>query len=172
MANDDGAWVKVPQIGRAVLGNDVEVGSCSSVDRGAIADTMIADGVKIDSQVHVAHNVQIGEHTAIAGCTGIAGSARIGAYCTLAGAVAITGHIELADHVHVSGGSAVIRSLTKPGMYTGTVPAMEHSAWLKNFARLRQLDELARRVKSLEQELAVLRERDELHEPSGQAPLN
>jgi len=164
LANDQGVWVKVPQIGRAILGDDVEVGSCSSIDRGAIADTVIADGVKIDSQVHVAHNVQIGEHTAIAGCAAIAGSTRIGAYCTLAGGAGVTGHVELADHVHVSGATAVTRSIKQPGIYTGTVPAMEHAAWLKNFARLRQLDDMVRRVKALEQELAALRERDPAHE--------
>ena len=160
LANDEGAWVKIPQIGRAVLGDDVEVGSCSSIDRGAIADTAIADGVKIDSQVHVAHNVQVGRHTAIAGCAAIAGSSRVGAYCTIAGGAGITGHVELTDHVHVSGVSSVTRSISKPGVYTGTVPAMEHAVWLKNFARLRQLDDMVRRVKALEQELASLRPDD------------
>jgi UDP-3-O-[3-hydroxymyristoyl] glucosamine N-acyltransferase len=164
LANDQGAWVKVPQIGRAVLGDDVEVGACTSIHRGAIADTVIANGVKIDSQVHIAHNVQIGEHTAIAGCVGIAGSAQIGAHCTFAGQVGVVGHVELADHVHVSGATSVTRSIRKSGVYTGTVPAMEHAAWLKNFARLRQLDDMVRRVKALEQELATLRERDDTHE--------
>jgi len=164
LANDRGTWVKVPQIGRAVLGDDVEVGACSSIHRGAIADTVIANGVKIDSQVHIAHNVQIGEHTAIAGCVGIAGSAQIGAHCTFAGQVGVVGHVELADHVHVSGATSVTRSIRKSGVYTGTVPAMEHAAWLKNFARLRQLDDMVRRVKALEQELATLRERDDTHE--------
>jgi UDP-3-O-[3-hydroxymyristoyl] glucosamine N-acyltransferase len=158
LANDDGAWCKVPQIGRAILGDDVEVGSCSSVDRGAIGDTRIADGVKIDSQVHVAHNVQIGEHTAIAGCAAIAGSSQVGSYCTIAGGAGITGHVTLTDHVHVSGVSSVTRSISKPGVYTGTVPAMEHAVWLKNFARLRQLDDMVRRLKVLERELAVLRD--------------
>ena len=164
MANDEGVWVKVPQIGRALLGDDVEVGSCSSVDCGAIGDTVIADGVKIDSQVHVAHNVQIGRHTAIAGCAAIAGSSRVGAYCTIAGAAGITGHVELADHVHVSGMTSVTHSIREPGIYTGTVPPMAHASWLKNFARLRRLDEMARRIKVLEKELAMLRERDDAHE--------
>ena len=164
LANDQGAWVKVPQIGRAILGDDVEVGSCSSIDRGAIGDTVIADGVKIDSQVHVAHNVEIGEHTAIAGRAAIAGSSRIGAYCTIAGGAGVTGHVELTDHVHVSGVSSVTRSIRKPGVYTGTVPAMEHGVWLKNFARLRQLNDMVRRVQALERELAALRERDGAHE--------
>ena len=157
LANDDGVWVKVPQVGCVVLGDDVEVGSCSSIDRGAIGNTVIGDGVKIDSQVHVAHNVQIGEHTAIAGCAAIAGSSRVGAHCTIAGGAGITGHVELTDHVHVSGVTSVTRSISKPGVYTGTVPAMEHATWLKNFARLRQLDDMARRLKALERELQKLR---------------
>jgi UDP-3-O-[3-hydroxymyristoyl] glucosamine N-acyltransferase len=113
--------------------------------------------------VHIAHNVQIGKHTAIAGCTGIAGSSEIGAYCTIAGAVAITGHIELTDHVHVSGMTAITRSINQPGLYTGTVPSMEHARWLKNFARLRHLDDIVRRVQALEKELAALPGRDETH---------
>jgi len=164
LANDDGAWHKVPQIGRTVLGDDVEVGSCTSIDRGAIGDTLIGDGVKIDSQVHIAHNVQVGEHTAIAGCAGIAGSSRVGKYCTIAGGARVTGHVELTDHVHISGASSVSRSINKPGTYTGTVPAMEHANWLKNFARLRQLDDMVRRVKALEQELAALRNGDHTHD--------
>ena len=160
LANDDGAWVKVPQIGRVVIGDDVEVGACSSIDCGAIGDTVIEDGVKLDHQVHVAHNVHIGAHTAIAGCAGIAGSTEIGAYCTIAGAAGITGHVQLADHVHVSGMTAVTRSINKPGIYTGTVPPMDHASWLKNFARLRHLDDMVRRVRALERELAALRERD------------
>lgn len=158
LANDDGAWVKVPQVGRAILGDDVEVGSCSSIDRGAIGDTLIADGVKIDSQVHIAHNVHVGKHTAIAGCAAVAGSSRIGAYCTIAGGAGVTGHVELADHVHVSGVTSVTRSIKQAGVYTGTVPAMEHASWLRNFARLRHLDDMVRRVKALERELAALRD--------------
>ena len=164
LANDNGAWRKVPQIGRAVLGDDVEVGSCTSIDRGAIGDTLIADGVKIDSQVHIAHNVQVGEHTAIAGCAAIAGSSRVGKYCTIAGGAGVTGHVELTDHVHISGVSSVTRSINKPGTYTGTVPAMAHAVWLKNFARLRQLDDMVRRVKALEQELVALRNGDHAHD--------
>lgn len=156
LANDDGAWVKVPQVGRAILGNDVEIGSCSSVDRGAIGDTVLEDGVKIDSQVHVAHNVQIGRHTAIAGCAAIAGSSKVGAYCTIAGGAGVTGHVELTDHVHVSGVTSVTRSIREPGLYTGTVPAMEHGVWLKNFARLRHLDDMERRIRKLEKALADL----------------
>lgn len=161
LANDHGAWVKVPQIGRAILGDDVEVGACTSIDRGAIGDTEIANGVKLDNQVHVAHNVKIGEHTAMAGCSAIAGSTELGAYCTMAGGSALTGHISVADHVHVSGFTAITRSIRKPGIQTSIVPAMEHGAWLKNFARLRQLDEMARRIKALEKDLETLRGKDE-----------
>lgn len=161
LANDAGVWEKIPQVGRAVLGDNVEVGSCTSIDRGAMGDTRIGDGVKIDSQVHIAHNVQIGEHSAIAGCSAVAGSSRIGRHCTIAGGAGITGHVELTDEVHISGASAVTRSIKKPGAYTGTVPAMEHAAWLKNFARLRQLDDMVRRVRALEKELTMLRERDQ-----------
>ena len=117
--------------------------------------------MKIDSQVHVAHNVRVGKHTAMAGCAAVAGSSTIGEYCTLAGAAGITGHVELADHVHVSGMTAVTRPIDKAGLYTGTVPAMEHAVWLKNFARLRHLDDMVRRVKKLEKQLAALRESDE-----------
>ena len=157
LANDEGAWVKVAQIGRAILGDDVEVGSCTSIDRGAIGDTMLADGVKLDSQVHVAHNVQIGKHSAFAGCSAVAGSSKIGAYCTLAGGAGISGHVELADHVHVSATTTVTGSIREPGVYTGTIPAMDHAVWSKNLARLRRLDDMARRVKALEKELAALR---------------
>lgn len=159
LANRDGAWVKVPQIGRAVLGDDVEVGCCTTIDRGAIGDTVIADGVKLDNQVHVAHNVQIGRHSALAGCAAIAGSTRIGEYCTVGGAAGITGHVELGDHVHISGATSVTRSFKSPGLYTSTVPAMDHAVWLKNFARLKRLDDMVRRVKTLEKALAVLREK-------------
>jgi UDP-3-O-[3-hydroxymyristoyl] glucosamine N-acyltransferase len=157
LANDDGRWVKVAQIGRVVLGDDVEVGACCSIDRGAIGDTVLEDGVKLDDQVHVAHNVRIGAHTAIAGCVGIAGSTTIGAYCTVAGAAAITGHVTLADHVHVSGMTAITRSIHEPGLYTATVPSMPHATWMKNFARLRKLDDMARKLQKLEKEIAVLR---------------
>jgi UDP-3-O-[3-hydroxymyristoyl] glucosamine N-acyltransferase len=167
LANDGGAWVKVPQVGRACLGDDVEVGSCSSIDRGAIGDTVIADGVKIDSQVHIAHNVQVGRHSAIAGCAAIAGSSRVGEHCTIAGGAGITGHVVLTDHVHVSGVTAVTRSIKQPGVYTGTVPAMEHAVWQKNFARLRHLEQMQRRLRLLEQELAALRGVVEAATPDG-----
>jgi len=160
MANDAGRWVKVPQLGRVIVGDDVEIGACTAVDRGAIQDTIIANGVKLDNQIHISHNVELGEHTAIAAGTGIAGSTKVGAYCTMAGAVGVAGHIELADHVHISGLTAVTRSIKEPGIYTSTVPAMPHAKWRKNFARLKQLDEMARRLKVLEKELAATKKEE------------
>jgi UDP-3-O-[3-hydroxymyristoyl] glucosamine N-acyltransferase len=154
LANDRGRWEKVAQLGSVSIGNDVEIGANTTIDRGAIHDTLIADGVKLDNQIQVAHNVEIGENTAIAACTGISGSTRIGSGCTLAGGVGVVGHIELADGVHVSGASVVSRSLKEPGVYTGGVLAMPHKTWQKNIARIKQLDDMARRLRKLEKMLA------------------
>ncbi|WP_456373123.1 UDP-3-O-(3-hydroxymyristoyl)glucosamine N-acyltransferase [Thiolapillus sp.] len=154
LANDQGRWEKVAQLGSVTIGDNVEIGANTTIDRGAIHDTIIADGVKLDNQIQVAHNVEIGENTAIAACTGISGSTRIGAGCTLAGGVGVVGHIELADGVHVSGASVVSRSLREPGVYTGGVLAMPHKTWQKNIARIKQLDDMARRLKKLEKALA------------------
>ncbi|RMG33686.1 MAG: UDP-3-O-(3-hydroxymyristoyl)glucosamine N-acyltransferase [Gammaproteobacteria bacterium] len=162
LANDRGRWVKIPQLGRVILGDDVEVGACTTIDRGALKDTVLHDGVKLDNQIQVAHNVEIGENTAMAAHVGISGSTRIGSGCTVAGAAGIAGHLELADGVHVSGLTAVSRSLRKPGVYTSTVPAMPHDQWGRNFARLRQLDDLFRRVRALEK---ILQENNTDAEP-------
>lgn len=153
-ANDKGRWVRIPQLGCVVLGNDVEVGACTTIDRGALRDTVLHDGVKLDNLIQVAHNVEVGENTAIAAQVGIAGSTRIGARCTLAGAAGLAGHLELADDVHISGLTAVTRSIREPGIYTSTVPAVPHAVWGRNFARIKQLDELFRRVKAIEKALA------------------
>lgn len=153
-ANDAGRWAKIPQLGGLRLGNQVEVGANTTIDRGALNDTVLADGVKLDNQVHVGHNVQIGEHTAIAACVGIAGSARIGKQCTIAGASGLVGHIELGDGVHVSSMTPVTHSLSQPGRYTSLVPAMPHAGWRKNFARIRQLDRMAQKLRLLEKRLA------------------
>jgi UDP-3-O-[3-hydroxymyristoyl] glucosamine N-acyltransferase len=161
LADDDGRWVKVPQLGRVVIGDDVEVGANTTIDRGAIRDTVIHDGVKLDNLIQLAHNVEIGEHTAMAACTGISGSTRIGRRCTLAGSVGVVGHVELADGVHVSGMSMVSRSIREPGVYTGSIPAMPHEEWRRNFARLRQLDDMARRIRRLEDLLAGRQESQE-----------
>ena len=146
-----GAWVKIPQAGRVVLGNDVEIGANTTVDRGALDDTVIGDGVKLDNLIQIAHNVRIGEHTIMAGCAGVAGSAQIGARCMIGGQAGISGHLSIADDVVVSAWTLVAKSITKPGVYTSNLPLQTHGDWVKNFSHLRHLDALARRVRQLEQ---------------------
>jgi len=155
-AKDGEAWVKIAQSGGVVIGDDVEIGANTTIDRGALADTVIGDGVKLDNQIQIGHNVQIGRNTAMAGCVGIAGSAKVGAGCTVGGGAIILGHLTLADGVHVSAGTLVAKSIPAPGSYTGTVPFMAHDDWLKNFSRLRHLDALADRIRALEKRLAEL----------------
>ncbi|MBV2233909.1 MAG: UDP-3-O-(3-hydroxymyristoyl)glucosamine N-acyltransferase [Sterolibacterium sp.] len=145
-----GRWLKIPQIGRVVIGDDVEIGANTTIDRGALDDTVIEEGVKLDNQIQVAHNVHIGAHTALAGCVGIAGSARIGRNCTIGGAAMILGHLEIADGVHVSTNTLVTKSITKAGAYTGWIPFQEHAQWARNFARLRTLDAMNDRIRGLE----------------------
>ncbi|MEQ1667721.1 MAG: UDP-3-O-(3-hydroxymyristoyl)glucosamine N-acyltransferase [Sulfuriferula sp.] len=161
LAPDAGRWLKIPQIGRVVIGNDVEVGANTTIDRGALDDTVIHDGVKLDNQIQVAHNVHIGEHTAIAACTGIAGSAHIGAHCTIGGAAMIFGHIEIADNVNVSTNTLITKSLPKAGTYTSALPFSEHSVWLKNAVQMRHLDSMAQRLRSLEQQLARMEKKND-----------
>lgn len=151
-----GRWERVPQLGRVLIGDDVDIGANTTVDRGAIGDTIIHDGAKIDNLVQIAHNVEIGEGSAIAGCTGISGSSKIGRNCTLAGGVGLVGHIELADNVHVTGFSMVTRSITEAGVYAGGIPAISHAEWGRNFARIRKLDEMAKKIRALEKQLAEL----------------
>ena len=151
-----GAWAKIPQVGRVLIGDDVEIGAGTTIDRGALGDTVIADGVKLDNQIQIAHNVKIGAHTAIAGCVGIAGSTVIGARCTLGGAAMIIGHLQIADDVNVSAGTLVAKSIPKAGNYSGGVPFLEHGDWLRNFSRLRHLDAMADKIRALEQRLAAL----------------
>jgi UDP-3-O-[3-hydroxymyristoyl] glucosamine N-acyltransferase len=143
-------WIKVPQIGRVTIGDDVEIGANTTVDRGAIGDTVIEEGVKLDNQIQVGHNVRIGAHTAIAGRVGIAGSARIGRYCRIGGAAGIAGHITVADHVEISGETIVTKSISRPGTYSGPYPFQTNAEWRRNAAQLRHLDELAQRVRALE----------------------
>jgi UDP-3-O-[3-hydroxymyristoyl] glucosamine N-acyltransferase len=150
IAKEDGRWIKIPQIGRVVIGDDVEIGANTTIDRGAIDDTVIEEGVKMDNQIQIGHNVRIGAHTAIAGCVGIAGSTDIGAHCTIGGAAQIVGHIRIVDHVAVSGASVITHSLLKAGTYTGLYPSEEHSSWLRNTAVVRQLAALLDRVRKLE----------------------
>ena len=151
-----GAWVKIPQIGRVLIGDDVEIGANTTIDRGALDDTLIEDGVKFDNQIQVGHNVRIGAHSALAGCVGIAGSATLGRRCTVGGGAIILGHLNIADDVNISAGTLVAKSIPKAGSYTGAVPLMEHSQWLKNFARLRQLDAMADRIRALEERVKQL----------------
>jgi UDP-3-O-[3-hydroxymyristoyl] glucosamine N-acyltransferase len=151
-----GEWVKIAQTGRVIIGDDVEIGANTTIDRGALEDTVIEDGVKLDNQIQVGHNVRIGAHSAMAGCVGIAGSAKIGRRCTVGGGAIILGHLTLADDVNVSAGTLVTKSISVPGSYTGTVPFLPHAEWLSNFARLRHLDAMADKIRSLEKRLAEL----------------
>lgn len=156
-ANDAGKWVKVPQIGGVIIGNGVEIGANTTIDKGALEDTVIGDGVKLDNQIQIAHNVKIGEHTAIAGCVGVAGSTRIGRYCMIGGAVGIAGHLELVDYVHVTGGSIVLQSIYKPGVYSSGTPLENSAHWHRNFHRFKHLNEMARRLKNLERVIRSLK---------------
>ncbi|MFL6693597.1 MAG: UDP-3-O-(3-hydroxymyristoyl)glucosamine N-acyltransferase, partial [Ramlibacter sp.] len=149
-APNQGTWEKIEQLGAVRIGDDVEIGANTCIDRGALADTVIEDGVKLDNLIQVGHNVRIGHHTAIAGCVGIAGSATIGAHCTIGGSAGILGHLTIADRVNISSFSLVTRSITKPGLYTGIFPIDDNAAWEKNAASLKQLHALRDRVRALE----------------------
>lgn len=143
-------WVKIHQIGGVVIGDNVEIGAGTAIDRGAVGDTVIHDGVIIDNQVHMAHNVEVGENTAIAGCVGIAGSAKIGKNCTFAGAVAVNGHIEIADNCHFNGGTIVTKGTNEPGAYASATPMFDAKTWRKSAVRFGQLDDIVARIKKLE----------------------
>ena len=154
LANENGIWVKVPQLGTVVIDDDVEVGANSTIDRGAIDNTVIGKGVKLDNLVQIGHNVHIGEHTAIAADVAIGGSTTIGRRCAIGGAVSIAGHLEIADDVHLTGRTAVPNSIPEPGVYSsGDAIVQENRLWRKNMVRLRQLDDMARRLKKLEKKL-------------------
>ena len=146
-----GRWEKIEQLGAVRIGNDVEIGANTCIDRGALQDTVIEDGVKLDNLVQIGHNVRVGAHTAMAGCVGVAGSATIGAHCTVGGGAVVLGHLSLADHVHISAASVVTRSIHKPGHYTGLFPIDDNAQWEKNAATLKQLHALRERLKALEQ---------------------
>lgn len=150
-APDGGQWVKIEQLGAVRIGNHVEIGANTCIDRGALEDTVIGNGVKLDNLIQIGHNVRVGDHAAMAGCVGIAGSAVIGAHCTIGGGAIVLGHLELADHVHVSAATVVTRSLTRPGQYTGMFPIDDNARWEKNAATLKQLHSLRDRIKALEQ---------------------
>lgn len=145
-----GAWEKIEQLGAVRIGNDVEIGANTCIDRGALQDTVIEDGVKLDNLIQIGHNVRIGQHTAMAGCVGVAGSASIGAHCTVGGGAVILGHLALADGVNISAASVVTRTIRKPGHYTGMFPIDENAVWEKNAASLKQLHSLRDRIRALE----------------------
>jgi UDP-3-O-[3-hydroxymyristoyl] glucosamine N-acyltransferase len=149
LAMDAGRWIKVPQLGGVVVGDDCEIGANTTIDRGAIEDTVLADDVRLDNQIQIGHNVHIGAHTAIAGCTAVAGSARIGANCLIGGGVGVVGHLQICDGVTVTAMSLVTQSITEPGEYSSGMPVQELRSWRRNGARFRQLDELARKINAL-----------------------
>jgi len=157
IAMDEGRWLKIPQIGRVVIGNDVEIGANTTIDRGALDDTVIEDDVKLDNQIQIAHNVRIGAHTAIAGCVGIAGSTSIGRYCRIGGSAGILGHLQIADYVEISSFTLVGKSIRERGSYCGIFPFSTTQAWRKNAAHVRHLDEMADRIKQLAQEIETLK---------------
>ena len=159
-AMDGDRWIKIQQIGRVVIGNDVEIGANTTIDRGALDDTVIEDGVKLDNQIQVAHNVHIGAHTAIAGCAGIAGSTTIGRYCRIGGSAGISGHLQIADHVEISAFTLIGKSIREAGSFTGAFPFAKTEDWRKNAVHLRHLDDLVQRVKTLEQEVKAINLKD------------
>lgn len=150
LARENNEWRKIPQIGSVVIQNDVEIGANTTIDRGALGDTIIEEGVKLDNQIQVAHNVQIGAHTAVAGCVGISGSTRIGRYCMIGGGACIAGHLQIADQVVIVGMAMITNSITEPGFYASGTGFQKHHEWRKSAVRFRQLDQLAKRLKKLE----------------------
>jgi len=152
IAREPAGWIKVPQVGSVVIGDDVEIGANTTIDRGAIEDTVLEDGVKLDNQIQVGHNVRLGAHTVVAGCAAIAGSATIGRNCMIAGCVGIGGHLEIADGTVITGMSMVSHSIREPGVYSGSLPVDEAARWRRNAARFRQLDKLAKRVARMERD--------------------
>lgn len=153
MAIDEGRWIKVPQIGRVIVGDDAEIGANTTIDRGALDDTVIGEDVKLDNQIQIGHNCRIGDHTAIAGCVGIAGSTHIGKYCRIGGSAMIGGHLEIVDNVEISGGTTIAKSILKPGTYTSVFPVSPHQEWLRNASLLRHLREMRDKIKMLEEKL-------------------
>ncbi|WP_076997068.1 UDP-3-O-(3-hydroxymyristoyl)glucosamine N-acyltransferase [Variovorax sp. KK3] len=157
LAPHQGAWVKIEQLGAVRIGDDVEIGANTCIDRGALEDTVIEDGVKLDNLIQIGHNVRVGKNTAMAGCVGVAGSADIGANCTIGGGAIVLGHLKMADGVHISAATVVTRSIHKPGQYTGVFPIDDNAAWERNAATLKQLHALRERLKALEK--AALQDR-------------
>lgn len=153
-APSQGRWEKIEQLGAVRIADDCEIGANTCIDRGALADTVLACGVKLDNLVQVGHNVQIGEHSALAGCAGVAGSAVIGAHCTVGGGAVVLGHLSVVDHVHVSAASVVTRSIKQPGQYSGFFPIDENARWEKNAATIKQLHQIRERLRALEGQLS------------------
>lgn len=149
-ANEKGVWQKIAQIGGVLIGDDVEIGVNTAIDRGALADTRIGNGVKLDNQIQIAHNVQIGDHTAMAACVGISGSTKIGKHCMLAGGVGLVGHIDICDGVFITGMTMVTHSITEPGSYSSGTAMQPAGEWRKSAARIRKLDDMARRLQKVE----------------------
>jgi UDP-3-O-[3-hydroxymyristoyl] glucosamine N-acyltransferase len=156
-AHDGVSWIKIPQVGRVLIGDDVEIGANTTIDRGALDDTLIGDGVKLDNLIMIAHNVQIGAHTAVAACAGIAGSAKIGRNCRIGGSTNIVGHLEIADGVTVTSCSMITKSLGKADTYTGIMPFQTHDKWLKTAVNIRNLDKMLKRIAQLEHEIQDLK---------------
>ena len=161
-----GRWEKIEQLGGVHIGDDVEIGANTCIDRGALGDTVLGDGVKIDNLVQIAHNVRIGAHTAFAGCAAVAGSTRIGRHCTIGGAARIIGHLEIVDHVHISATTLVSRSILKPGQYSGAFPFDDNASWEKNAATLRRLHSLRERLREVEKAQVALEKALEKKTPS------
>ena len=155
-ALDQGAWVKVPQLGTVIIGNDVEIGANTTVDRGTIEPTVIEDGVKLDNMVQIAHNVRVGAHTIMAAMAGAAGSTKIGRRCMFGGGAVTINHLEICDDVLVTFRSIVTKSITKPGTYSGSLPAEEAAQWRRQVARFRSLDKFAARLRAVENALRQL----------------
>jgi UDP-3-O-[3-hydroxymyristoyl] glucosamine N-acyltransferase len=157
-ANEGGVYVKIPQTGRVLIGDDVEIGANTTIDRGALADTVVEDGVKLDNQIQIGHNCHIGAHTAMAGCVGVAGSARIGKHCTFGGAAMVLGHLTIVDNVHISSGSMVSRSILEAGQYTGFYPLAKNAEWEKSAAIVRNLAAMREKIRALEKAIKTMTE--------------
>ena len=157
-AVEAGVYIKIPQTGRVLIGDDVDIGANTTIDRGALEDTVIEDGVKLDNQIQIGHNTRIGAHTAMAGCVGVAGSAKIGSRCTFGGAAMVLGHLEIADNVHISSGSMVSRSVLEPGQYTGFYPLAKNAEWERSAAIVRNLGTMREKLRALEKTIKNLTE--------------
>jgi UDP-3-O-[3-hydroxymyristoyl] glucosamine N-acyltransferase len=152
-APDGQAWVKIPQVGRVLIGNDVEIGANTTIDRGALDDTVIEDGCKLDNLVHIGHNCRVGRNSVVAGCAGIAGSTVLGEHCIVGGAAMVSGHLNIASGTTISGGTTVMKTILNPGVYTSNFPLATHEEWLRNASHIRRLAKLAERVQELEKKL-------------------